>query len=71
MLYFSIPQHTGADAEALPPYVEHAPSEDSMRKRRLYLAVRSARQGAPDLIKGALVATARSAMVVSSVSPER
>ena len=43
----------------------------SMRRRRLYLAVRSLRQGAPVLIWPQAVATARSAMVVSSVSPLR
>ena len=35
------------------------------------MAVRSERQGAPALIKPVFSATARSAMVVSSVSPER
>ena len=42
-----------------------------MRSSRLYLATRSLRQGAPVLIWPERVATARSAMVVSSVSPER
>src|SRR5437868_4098825 len=42
-----------------------------MTRRRLYLATRSLRAGAPVLICPALVATTRSAMVVSSVSPER
>ena len=37
----------------------------------LYLAVRSPLEGAPALIWPALVATAKSAIVVSSVSPER
>jgi len=37
----------------------------------LYLATRSERQGAPVLIWPEFTATARSAMVVSSVSPER
>ena len=53
------------------PYFAPIPSAFSMRRRRLYLATRSLRQGAPVLIYGALVPTARSAMVVSSVSPER
>ena len=43
----------------------------SMEIRRLYLEVRSPRQGAPDLISPAFTATARSATVVSQVSPER
>src|SRR5215207_3436986 len=43
----------------------------SMRSSRLYLATRSERAGAPALIWPQLVATARSAIVVSSVSPER
>ena len=42
-----------------------------MRMSWLYLAVRSVRDGAPALIIPHPVATARSAMVVSSVSPER
>jgi len=41
-----------------------------MRSRRLYLATRSLRQGAPVLICPVRQATAKSAMVVSSVSPE-
>ena len=42
-----------------------------MRSSWLYFATRSLRAGAPVLIRPASVATARSAMVVSSVSPER
>ena len=42
-----------------------------MASRRLYFAVRSLRQGAPALICVQPSATARSAMVLSSVSPER
>ena len=42
-----------------------------MCSRRLYFATRSPRAGAPDLIWPAPVATTRSAIVVSSVSPER
>ena len=53
------------------PYFAPTPSAFSMRRRRLYLATRSLRHGAPVLIYGALVPTARSAMVVSSVSPDR
>src|SRR5690625_6872904 len=42
-----------------------------MRNSWLYLLTRSPRAGAPDLICPQFVATDRSAMVVSSVSPER
>ena len=42
-----------------------------MRSSWLYLATRSLRAGAPLLICPQPSATARSAMVVSSVSPER
>ena len=42
-----------------------------MRRSWLYLAMRSVREAEPVLICPALVATARSAMKVSSVSPER
>ena len=42
-----------------------------MRSSWLYFATRSERAGAPVLIWPAFVATARSAIVVSSVSPER
>ena len=47
------------------------PSSSSMRSSRLYFAARSERAGAPALMKRQPVATARSAIVVSSVSPER
>ena len=42
-----------------------------MRSSWLYFATRSERAGAPVLICPHPVATARSAIVVSSVSPER
>jgi hypothetical protein len=42
-----------------------------MRSSWLYLATRSDLAGAPVLICPQLVATARSAIVTSSVSPER
>ena len=48
-----------------------APSASSMRSSWLYLATRSERDGAPVLIWPQPVATARSAIVTSSVSPER
>ena len=50
--------------------VKKAP-EGSMRMSWLYLAVRSDRASEPVLIWPQFVATARSAMVTSSVSPER
>ena len=53
------------------PYLAVWPSEDSMRNKRLYLAVRSERDSDPVFIWPAFTATAMSAMVVSSVSPER
>ena len=54
-----------------PGYDAAGPRRSSMRSSWLYLAVRSPRAGAPVLICPAPVATARSAMKVSSVSPER
>ena len=48
-----------------------APSLSSMRSNWLYLAMRSVRLAKPVLICPAPVATARSAMNGSSVSPER
>ena len=47
------------------------PSSSSMRRSWLYLAMRSVRLAEPVLIWPAPVPTARSAMKVSSVSPER
>ena len=55
----------------MPGYTALAPSSSSMRSSWLYFATRSVRLGAPVLIWQVLSATARSAMVVSSVSPER
>ena len=54
-----------------PAYAAASPSISSMRSSWLYLATRSVRAGAPVLIWPAFVATAMSAIVVSSVSPER
>src|SRR5215217_1865707 len=54
-----------------PGYSASAPSASSMRSSWLYFATRSEREGAPVLICPQPVATARSAIVVSSVSPER
>ena len=53
------------------PYTEPFFSSSSITSSLLYFSVRSARQGAPVLIKPAFRPTARSAMVVSPVSPER
>ena len=47
------------------------PSSSSITNKRLYLATLSVLQGAPVFIWPAFVATATSANVVSSVSPER
>src|SRR5262249_44566519 len=55
----------------LPGYAASPPSASSIRSSWLYLATRSEREGAPVLICPHPVATARSAIVVSSVSPER
>ena len=46
-------------------------SSSSIRRRRLYFASRSERDAEPVLMNMEFVATARSAIVVSSVSPER
>ena len=56
---------------ARPGYFACGPSSCSIRSSWLYLAVRSERASEPVLICPQLVATARSAMVESSVSPER
>src|SRR5581483_10749319 len=54
-----------------PGYVALDPSCSSMRSSWLYLATRSERAGAPVLIWPVPSATARSAIVESSVSPDR
>ena len=54
-----------------PRYRALSPSSPSIRSSRLYLATRSDRDGAPVLIWPVPIATTRSAIVVSSVSPER
>src|SRR5919107_1684110 len=54
-----------------PAYRPVFPSASSMRSSWLYFATRSVRLADPVLIWPALVATARSAIVTSSVSPER
>src|SRR5262249_2635288 len=54
-----------------PPYTARPPSSASSASRRLYSATRSDRESDPVLICPQPVPTARSAIVVSSVSPER
>src|ERR1043165_2044804 len=54
-----------------PGNVASAPRASSMRRSWLYFATRSERDGAPVLICPQPVATARSAIVTSSVSPDR
>src|SRR5271157_2995806 len=56
---------------ALPLKRAAEPSSSSMRRSWLYLLMRSVREPEPVLIWPAAVATARSAMKVSSDSPER
>ena len=56
---------------ARPANVAAAPSSSSMRSSWLYLQTRSVRLAEPVLIWPAAVPTARSAIVESSVSPER
>merc|ERR1719238_965920 len=62
--------HRGFRQEA-PAKTASAPSSSSMRISWLYLALRSDRHGAPVLIWPVHRPTAMSAIVVSSVSPER
>jgi hypothetical protein len=54
-----------------PWYSAMVPRSSAMRRSWLYFAIRSVRLALPVLIWPARVATARSAMKVSSVSPER
>src|SRR5690625_672965 len=54
-----------------PAYLAASSSSSSMRSSWLYLLTRSPRAGAPVLIWPAFTATDRSAIVTSSVSPER
>ena len=53
------------------PYWARSPSSSSMRRSWLYLAILSERLSEPVLIWPEFVATAMSAIVESSVSPER
>src|SRR5439155_10198781 len=54
-----------------PPYNAAVSSSSSIRKSWLYLAIRSVRDAEPVLICPVFIATARSAIVASSVSPLR
>src|SRR6266849_3119376 len=65
------PLHLRQRSGALPLKRAAEPSSSSMRSNWLYLAMRSVREAEPVLIWPAAVATARSAINVSSVSPER
>ena len=56
---------------SFPGYCATSKSSSSMRSSWLYFATRSEREGAPVFIWQVLSATARSAIVVSAVSPER
>ena len=67
----ALPSYFRLKKASLPRYCATSSSSPSMRSSWLYLATRSVRLGAPVLIWPALVATTMSAMVVSSVSPER
>src|SRR5262249_52896563 len=67
----SLTSQRNALRAALPAYLACGPSSSSIRRSWLYFAVRSERASDPVLICPQLVATARSAMVESSVSPER
>src|SRR4029077_20011414 len=55
----------------IPKNLAPSPNSSSIRSNWLYFAMRSVREAEPVLICPAPVATARSAMKVSSVSPER
>lgn len=55
----------------VPPYRASLPSSSSIRRSWLYLQIRSVRLAEPVLICPVFNATARSAIVVSSVSPDR
>src|SRR2546425_12768603 len=56
---------------APPRYRAPPPSSSSIRSNRLYLAVRSVRDSEPVLIWPVFRPTAKSAIVTSSVSPDR
>merc|ERR1719414_2043993 len=57
--------------QVAPAYTALSPSSSSMRMSWLYFALRSERHGAPVLIWPVHKPTAMSAIVTSSVSPER
>ena len=67
----SVGRHASCLIAARPAYRVRVPSSSSILSNWLYFATRSERLAEPVLICPAAVPTARSAMVVSSVSPER
>lgn len=64
-----LPSYCGLRKD-LPAYLAPAPSSSSIRRIWLYLAKRSERHGAPVVICPVLRPTTKSAMNVSSVSPD-
>ena len=69
-MYFAIYKMSDRDTIQI-PYFAELPNSSSIRINWLYLAIRSVRDIEPVLICPAFVATAKSAIVVSSVSPLR
>ena len=75
-LYHIFPENARASRpnslfiQILFPYTALFRSSSPMVSRRLYFSVRSARHGAPVLMNPAFSPTARSAMLVSPVSPD-
>ena len=66
-----IPCEVAGCHEIVPPNVAVSPRISSIRSSWLYLQIRSVRLADPVLIWPVLNATAKSAIVVSSVSPDR
>src|ERR1700761_6710616 len=69
--FFRRHAYSPALTASLPRNSAPCPSSSSIRSNWLYLAMRSVREAEPVLIWPAPVATARSAMKLSSVSPLR
>src|SRR5207253_3279152 len=65
------PQDDSVRKMPRPAKTAASPNSSSIRRSWLYFAIRSLRDADPVLICPAFVATARSAIVESSVSPER
>lgn len=63
--------HFFRSQKSSPPRYSNSPSSSSMESKRLYLAIRSLRAVEPVLISPVLRATAKSAMKLSSLSPDR